>query len=263
MDNLKQWQHVAAKTYPLFKQIKQDFVREASFLKEEAPTLNELLDYTQLTHEFSDYLWLDTDSLDNLSLQLMDARHPEHAPLFEQFRQHALGKHQDIYAPRPLFWGENRPAALDIAPRINDEGLSYRCNLAVLEHTQSKPRIIGNWVLSFNGEIPVERPAPALEMALKSLYLLPEWQGYGVGSVVNRVLSELLCKILSTPLASALPNELPAPPAMQFYANYTSRNGQRMGKQIARRLAPLARQHGLLYYDSSQFCQQGVARNMI
>src|SRR5699024_6394893 len=98
---------------------------------------------------------------------------------------------------------------------------------------------------------------------LNSLYLLPEWRGYGIGSVVNRVLSELLCKILAPPLARALPQELSAPPAIQFDANYTSRNGKRMGKQISRRLAPLARKYGLLYYDSSDFSQQGSARGMV
>lgn len=254
---------VAAQTYPLFKQIKHTFIREASHLRRGHWTLNHLLDYTRLRGEFTDYHWLDSDWLDRLSLHLMDWHHPEHRPLFEQFRHQALHEHEDVYAPRPLFWGETRPARADTAPRIHDYGLSYRCNLALLEHDGDQATMVGNWVLNFAADIPAERPAPALEMTLNSLYLLPEWRGYGVGSAVNRVLSELVCKVLSPPLKAALPDELPAPPAIQFDADYTSRNGLRMGQQIARRLAPLARQHGLLYYDSSDFCRQGTARNMV
>ncbi|MFB9845842.1 hypothetical protein [Oceanisphaera arctica] len=254
---------VAAQTYPLFKQIKHTFIREAGHLRRGHWTLNHLLDYTRLRDEFADYPWLPPEWLDRLSLHLMDWHHPEHQPLFEHFRHQALHEHQDPYAPRPLYWGENRPVRADVAPRIHDDGLSYRCNLALLDYGGEQPSMVGNWVLNFAAEIPEERPAPALEMTLNSLYLLPEWQGYGVGSAVNRVLSELVCKVLSPPLAEALPAELPAPPAMQFDADYTSRNGQRMGRQIARRLAPLARHHGLLYYDSSRFCTQGSARNMV
>ncbi|GGB40083.1 hypothetical protein GCM10011502_11750 [Oceanisphaera marina] len=254
---------VAGQIYPLFKQLKHTFIREVCHLKRGHWTLNHLLDYTQLQDEFSDYLWLQPEWLDQLSLNLMDWQHPEHKPLFERFRHQALHIHQDPYAPRPLYWGENRPVPVDAAPRIHDYGLAYRCNLALIDHSGEQANIIGNWVLNFAADIPQERPAPALEMTLNSLYLLPEWQGYGVGSVVNRVLSELVCKVVSPSLAEALPAELSAPPAMQFDASYTSRNGQRMGKQIARRLAPVARQHGLMYYDSSRFCTQGSARNMV
>lgn len=263
MHELSQWQQVVEQTYPFFKKIKRYFVREASYLKREQWTLNDLLDYTQLRHEFSDYLWLDPDELDALTLQVMDARHPEQAPLFEQFRHQALAVHQDVYAPRPLYWGESWPVATPSVPQISERGLSYRCNVALVAYHSSQPQIVGNWVLDFAGDIPVTRPAPALEMTLNSLYLLPEWRGYGIGSVVNRVLSELLCKILAPPLARALPQELSAPPAIQFDADYTSRNGKRLGKQISRRLAPLARKYGLLYYDSSDFSQQGSARGMV
>ncbi|WP_198650080.1 hypothetical protein [Zobellella maritima] len=51
-------------------------------------------------------------------------------------------------------------------------------------------------------------------MTLNSLYLLPEWQGYGMGSAVNWVVSELICRVLSPPLKQALPSDLVAPPAM-------------------------------------------------
>ncbi|MGP7734855.1 hypothetical protein [Oceanimonas smirnovii] len=260
-----QRRRVAADTYPLFKHLKHTFVREAGYLSRGHWTLNHLLDYTRLRDEFSDYPWLFPEWLDRLSLQLMDWHHPEHRPLFERFRHSALHEHKDVYAPRPLFWGESRPQeqGADAAPRIHDFGMDYRCNVALLDHECEQPRMVGNWVLSFAVDIPAERPAPALEMTLNSLYLLPEWQGYGVGSAVNRVVSELICKVLSPPLAEAMPEALPAPPAMQFDAGYTSRNGQRMGRQIARRLAPLARRHGLLYYDSSRFASQGTAREGI
>lgn len=251
---------VAARSYPLFKQIRQHFVREASHLKRGHWTLNHLLDYTRLRDEFAAYPWLQPEWLDRLSLDLMDWHHPAHRPLFERFRRRALDEHRDIYAPRPLYWGESRPQRADAAPRIHDYGMRYRCNVALLEHQHEQPRMVGNWVLTFVADIPEERPAPALEMTLNSLYLLPEWQGYGVGSAVNRVVSELVCKVLSPPLARALPRELPAPPAMQFDADYTSRNGQRLGRQIARRLAPMARQHGLLYYDCGRLRMQGAAR---
>ncbi|OYD23565.1 hypothetical protein [Oceanimonas baumannii] len=257
-----QRRRVAADTYPLFKHLKHTFIREAGYLSRGHWTLNHLLDYTQLRDEFYDYPWLFPEWLDRLSLQLMDWHHPEHRPLFERFRHSALHEHEDIYAPRPLFWGETRPEEqwADAAPRIHDFGMDYRCNVALLDHEHEQPRMVGNWVLSFALDIPAERPTPALEMTLNSLYLLPEWQGYGVGSAVNRVVSELICKVLSPPLAAAMPEALPAPPAMQFDADYTSRNGQRMGRQIARRLAPLARRHGLLYYDSSCFASQGTVR---
>lgn len=254
---------VAARTYLLFKQLKHTFIREADHLRRGHWTLNHLLDYTRLRDEFADYHRLQPEWLDRLSLQLMDLHHPKHQPLFEHFRHQALHEHQDPYAPRPLFWGESSPVRTDVAPRIHDYGLSYRCNLALLDYVAEQPIMVGNWVLSFAADIPAERPAPALEVTLNSLYLLPEWQGYGVGSAVNRVLSELICKVVSPSLDKALPTGLPAPPAMQFDASYTSRDGQRMGKQIARRLAPVARQHGLLYYDSSRFCPQGSARNMV
>ncbi|NHH99442.1 MULTISPECIES: hypothetical protein [Oceanimonas] len=260
-----QRRRVAADTYPLFKHLKYAFVREASHLKRGHWTLNHLLDYTRLRDEFSDYPWLLPEWLDRLSLDLMDWHHPAHQPLFEHFRHRALHEHEDVYAPRPLFWGESQPEqqGVNAAPRIYDYGMHYRCNVALLDHEADTPRMVGNWVLSFAVEIPEARPAPALEMTLNSLYVLPEWQGYGVGSAVNRVVTELVCRVLSAPLAKALPDELPAPPAMQFDADYTSRNGQRMGRQIARRLAPLARHHGLLYYDSSRFCHQGTARNPV
>lgn len=260
-----QRRRVAAQTYPLFKHLKHAFVREVTHLKRGHRTLNHLLDHTRLRDEFSDYPWLLPEWLDRLSLELMDWHHPAHRPLFEGFRHHALNEHEDVYAPRPLFWGETQPSKqwADAAPRIHDFGMDYRCNVALLDHDTGTPRMVGNWVLSFAVDIPEARPAPALEMTLNSLYLLPEWQGYGVGSAVNRVVSELVCRVLSPPLAKALPKALPAPPAMQFDADYTSRNGQRMGRQIARRLAPLARRHGLLYYDSSRFCRQGTARNLV
>ncbi|MCT7654339.1 hypothetical protein MBH78_05065 [Oceanimonas sp. NS1] len=234
-----QRRRVAADTYPLFKHLKYAFVREASHLKRGHWTLNHLLDYTRLRDEFSDYPWLLPEWLDRLSLDLMDWHHPAHQPLFEHFRHRALHEHEDVYAPRPLFWEKASPSSK--GPTRPRAFTTTACTIAAMWRcwtTKPTPRMVGNWVLSFAVEIPEARPAPALEMTLNSLYVLPEWQGYGVGSAVNRVVTELVCRVLSAPLAKALPDELPAPPAMQFDADYTSRNGQRMGRQIARRLAP-------------------------
>ncbi len=160
---------VAAKTYPLFKQIKHTFIREASYLRRGHWTLNHLLDYTRLRDEFIDYPWLQPEWLDRLSLGLMDWHHPEHQPLFEHFRHQALHEHQDVYAPRPLFWGEGRPERADAAPRIHDYGLSYRCNVALLEHDGDEATMVGNWVLNFAAEIPKERPAPVSPRPLRLL----------------------------------------------------------------------------------------------
>lgn len=259
----QQYQRILAESHDLFRAIRYSFVREAVRLRNMEESVDGLIHDVSLTDELNTLDALQQDWLDRLSLALMDVEHPRDRTYFRQFRNRVLDEEEDEEAPRPLYWGETRPQSTDVAPRVLNDGLSYHCNIAVLDNAGRDAAVVGNWAMHFAAEVPDERPAPALEITLKSMYLLPEWQGAGVGSAINKLISRLLCRVLSQPLEQYMPAELPAPPAMQFDSEYITRNGQRLGWQICEMLEPLARHHGMLFYNSSRLTDQGLARNMV
>lgn len=259
----QQYQRIMAESHELFRAIRYSFVREAVRLRNMEDSIDGLIEDVRLKDELKNLDALQQDWLARLSLALMDVEHPRDRAYFRQFRHRVLDEEEDEEAPRPLYWGETRPENTDVAPRVLDDGLSYHCNIAIVDHAGSEAAVVGNWALHFAADVPDERPAPALEMTLKSMYLLPEWQGAGVGTAVNKLISRLMCRVLSRPLEHYMPDGLPAPPAMQFDSEYITRNGQRLGWQICEMLEPLARHHGMLFYNSGRLTDQGPARNMV
>lgn len=256
-------QRILEESRNLFRAIRSSFVREAVRLKSLDENVDGLIDDVNLKAELEGLDVLREDWLERLSLALMDADDPRDRACFREFRHRVLNEKEDDEAPRPLYWGETRPQSADVAPRVLDDGLSYHCNVAIVDHGTSHTEVIGNWVLRFAADVPDQRPAPALEMTLKSMYLLPEWQGAGVGTAINKLISRLMCRVLERPLEQYMPEELPAPPAIQFDSEYITRNGQRLGHQICEMLEPLARDHGMLFYNTARLTEQGLARRMV
>lgn len=259
----QQYERILAESHDLFRAIRYSFVREAVRLRNMEESVDGLIHELSLTDELNTLDALQLDWLERLSLALMDVEHPRDRAYFRKFRYRVLHEEEDEEAPRPLYWGETHRQSADVAPRVLDEGLSYHCNIAIVDHSGSDAAVVGNWALRFAGDVPDERPAPALGMTLKSMYLLPEWQGAGVGTAVNKLISRLVCRVLSHPLEQFMPAELPAAPAIQFDSEYITRNGQRLGWQICEMLEPLARHHGMLFYNSGKLTEQGLARNMV
>lgn len=263
MSRDQQYQRILTESHDLFRAIRYSFVREAVRLRNLEESVDGLIQDVQLKDELNNLDALQQHWLERLSLALMDVGNPRDRACFRKFRSRVLEVEEDEEAPRPLYWGESRSQNTDVVPRVLDDGLSYHCNVAIVDQAGSEAVVVGNWALHFAADVPDERPAPALEMTLKSMYLLPEWQGAGVGTAVNKLISRLMCRVLSRPLERYMPAGLPAPPAMQFDSEYITRNGQRLGWQICEMLEPLARRHGMLFYNSGRLTDQGPARNMV